>query len=169
MSINEELQSAAGIETAGGKNRRCRDGQIHHAAGDTAIRAGYHYVICPGISKTHIIQCQRRACDHKPLIDHLADDVVPGVRNEKIPGSVCSHTKGSIQFRMGRRACVAGVAAAGGSRIVTVSRHRADDPIGPHLADDVVILIRNEQVAVGVNACAFGIIQFRIGRRAPVS
>ena len=42
-------------------------------------------------------------------------------------------------------------------------------PLVPTLRMRLLYVIRNEQVAGGVHRHAIGIIQFRIGRRAPVA
>ena len=86
-----------------------------------------------------------------PGNDYFADDVVTRIRNEQVAGGVHRHAEGSIQFRIGRRAPVAGVACS-----CPVARHRGDNPVGVHLADALLPVSAMNRLPVASTATPEG-------------
>ena len=99
-----------------------------------------------------------------PSVPTLRMTLFSRIRNEQVAGGVHSHACGMDQFRIGRRAAVAGVTDPSPLPATVVMI-----PLVPTLRMTLLAVIRNEQVAGGVHRHARGIVQFRLGRRAAVA
>jgi hypothetical protein len=65
--------------------------------------------------------------------------------------------------------CVGGLAGIARERGGAIARNRSDGAVGIHLANAVVDVVRNKQVASRIQRQAFGIVQRGVGRRAAIA
>src|ERR1039457_6340100 len=92
----------------------------------------------------------------------LANPIVQGVCDEKIPGSIYGDTSGFIQRRGTRRPPVA--KPSGSS-----ARHSGDDAAGRHLPYPAVACVRVEKIPGRIHGNTVGSVQRRRNRRPAVT
>ena len=93
---------------------------------------------------------------------HLADALVEGIGDVEVARPVHRHAMGISELRLGRRTPVPAETARAGPR------DRSDRPGGIHLADAVVALIGDVEVARPVHRHAIGAVELRLDRRTLV-
>src|SRR5208282_1918354 len=88
---------------------------------------------------------------------HLADAPIAKVHDIEVARAVHRHAIGLEEFRAGGWTVVPAIAPG------SVARHRGNDAAGVHLADALVIIIHDIEVARAVHRHAIGTVEFRAG------
>src|ERR1039458_1963289 len=134
-------------------NKHVAGGVHRHASRTIQFHIGRRFAI------TRVVGPVARHRRDRFIAVHLANDVVPGVHNEQMAKFIRRQSIRHTQAGISRRASIAAIV------VNSIPRNRCNNAIAPHLANALIIGVRNIQIAKDIHRHSLRVIEARICRR----